>query len=354
MYRQTRTWMYRDLLSPFSLSDELILNNRIVMAPMTRCFADDDLAPTEQAISYYARRADAGLIITEATLINPLAQGYPRTPGIYSAKQVAAWRKITYAVHERGGRIFCQLWHTGRLAHSHYTGHHPTAPSNVGLEGPVPRSPGLLYEVPRALTARAIEQLVRDYAVAACNAMDAGFDGVEIHGANGYLIDQFLRQQTNHRSDRYGGAGENRIRFPLEVVDAVGAAVGNQHTAIRLSPQAHINLEHTDGDEVTFMLLLNALETRSILYVHLGAFDASMTYPYLEGTPTGYLRRCYGGTIIGCGSFDPETAELALQDWQIDLAAFGRTFIANPDLVRRITTGQSLTRYDESMLATLY
>lgn len=353
MDTETPARQYQELLSPFPLSGKLVLKNRIVMAPMTRCFADDELTPTEQAIAYYAARTDAGLIISEATMISPLAQGYPRTPGIYSEKQIAGWLKITHRVHERGGLMFCQLWHTGRLAHSYYTGQRPMAPSAISMEGTVPRSPGLVYEVPGALTTDEIDHLVKDYAQCACNAMEAGFDGVEIHGANGYLIDQFMRQQTNRRGDRYGGSAENRARFALEVVDAVASAIGQERTAIRLAPQAYINLDYSDGDEDAYEVLVKALDSRALLYVHLGAFDATLEYRYLNGTPLEYVRRQYGGTLIGCGGFAPEAAELSLRDWRLDLVAFGRTFIANPDLVYKITTGVPLNRFSESMLSTL-
>jgi len=344
---------YRELLSGFSLSNSLVLKNRIVMAPMTRCFSDEDLAPTGDMAKYYAGRAGAGLIITEATLIDPQGQGYPRTPGIYSRKQIDAWKKVTAAVHDNGGHIFCQLWHTGRMAHSSYTGSQPVAPSSIGLEGPLPRAPGLHYEVPRTLDREEIGELVELYARAASHAIEAGFDGVEIHAANGYLIDQFLHQQTNQRSDEYGADAENRSRFALQVVDAVAAVTRPHRTAIRLSPQAYVNLEYTEGDEATFDVLLQALNERLLAYVHVASFDADLGYEYLGGRPVDYVRRRYKGTVVGCGGFSPEAAESALADWQMNLVAFGRSFIANPDLVGKIRSGASLAAYEESLLGAL-
>ena len=344
---------YSELFSEYALSNELVLKNRIVMAPMTRCFADEELAPTEHVVDYYAARSDAGLIVTEATLIEARAQGYPRTPGIYSGKQLRAWQKVTDAVHERRGRIFCQLWHTGRMAHSHYTGRQPVAPSAIGMEGALPRAPELRYEVPRELTCEDIEQLRDCYASAAANALEAGFDGVEIHAANGYLIDQFLHQQTNQRLDAYGGSIENRTRFALDVVDAVIAVTGSYRTAIRLSPQAYINLDYREGDEATFAFLLDALNQRPIAYVHVAAFDANLSYPYLRGRPIDYVRQGYGGSVIACGGYTPEQAESALADWQTDLVAFGRSFIANPELVEEIRKEKQLLPYKESMLGSL-
>ncbi len=341
------------LFSDFSLPGGLALGNRIVMAPMTRCFAGEGLVPTEDMKNYYGVRADAGLIVTEATLVDPRAQGYPRTPGIFAASQVDAWHRVTDGVHTHGGRIFCQLWHTGRMAHSHYTGCQPVAPSAVAMRGPLPRAPELEYEMPRALTVSEMAELAECFATAARHALRAGFDGVEIHGANGYLIDQFLHQQTNRREDDYGGTPENRARFPLQVVDAVVAAVGSQRTAIRLSPQAYVNLDYTPGDEAAFDWLLPELGRRELAYVHVAAFDADQRYDYLGGRPVDYVRRRYPGTVIGCGGFTPARADSALAEKRMDLVAFGRSFIANPDLVARVRSGKTLLPYDESMLGSL-
>ncbi|HHJ13824.1 MAG TPA: alkene reductase [Gammaproteobacteria bacterium] len=323
------------------------------MAPMTRCFAADGLVPAAAAQSYYAARADAGLIVTEATLVDPRAQGYPRTPGIYTDAQLHAWRAVTDAVHVAGGRIFCQLWHTGRLAHSHYTGCWPLAPSAVAMEGPVPRAAGLVYEQPRALQVDEIRALVMCFAQAARNAMEAGFDGVELHAANGYLVDQFLHQHTNRREDEYGGSPQGRVRFALELIDSLLEAVGEYRAAIRLSPQAYINLEYRPGDEATFDVLLQQLNQRPLAYVHLAAFDASLEYDYLGGRPLDYVRTRFDGSLIACGGYDPGAAEAELRAGRADLVAFGRSFIANPDLVARAWSGRELVPYEESMLQQL-
>ena len=341
------------LLSEYELPGGLALNNRIVMAPMTRCFADADLAPIPASVDYYRPRADAGLIVTEATLIAPEAQGYPGTPGIYSNVQIAAWKRVVDGVHEAGGRIYCQLWHTGRLAHSHYTGTRPLAPSAVAMEGTLPRAHGLRYEEPQAMDAGDIARVQAEYAKAAQNAMQAGFDGVELHGANGYLIDQFLHQQTNRRSDEYGGTAENRARFALEVIDRLLSGIGPYRVGIRLSPQAYVNLKYVAGDEAAFDYLLEALNQRPMAYVHVATFDGNQQYDYLGGRPLDYARERYAGTIIGCGGYTAETAENDLCQRRIDLSAFGRSFIANPDLVGRIRSGSPLSAYNEKLLTRL-
>jgi len=344
---------YPALFSGLILPGDLALKNRLVMAPMTRCFADSELAVTRATADYYAARAEAGLIVTEATMIDQQAQGYPRTPGIYTDVQIKAWQQVTEAVHAQNGRIFCQLWHTGRMAHSHYTGAQPVAPSAVALEASVPRAAELTYEIPRPLQVEEIKDLVNAYAQAAQNARQAGFDGVELHGANGYLIDQFLHQQTNRRTDDYGGSPENRTRFALEVIDAIITAVDSFPVAVRLSPQAYINLDYTEGDEKTFDILLDALNQRSLAYVHVAAFDANQHYDYLDGRPLDYIRRHYNGVVIGCGGFTAEVAEDSLIEKQLDLVAFGRSFIANPDLISLIRLGHDLNPYDESLLGSL-
>lgn len=344
---------FDNLFTSYPMSSDLVLKNRIVMAPMTRCFADGDLVPTKDMADYYSKRAGAGLIITEATLISADGQGYPNTPGIYNQKQVAGWKKVVDAVHKSGGKIFSQLWHTGRLSHSYYTSRQPAAPSAISFTGAVPRSQGLVYEMPRPFEKNEIKELVQMYASAAANAMEAGFDGVEIHGANGYLIDQFLRQGTNQRQDEYGGSVENRVRFPLEVVDAVINEVGAGKTAIRLSPQAYINLEYTEGDEQAHELMLKELDNRNILYVHLGAFDSNIEYDYLQGKPAEYISRHFNGTIINCGGFNLEKAQKVVEDKEKNLIAIGRPFIANPDLIERAQTGKALNDFEDSMMVSL-
>ena len=259
------------LFDSVKLNDTITLNNRIVMAPLTRCMADDDLVPTRQMVEYYARRAASGLIITEATIIRPDGQGYPNTPGIFSPEQIQGWRKVTDAVHANGGKIFVQLWHTGRVAHPHFFGGGDVlAPSAERFDGSVPRMRELEYVTPKAANHEEIAQLVADYAQAAANAVDAGFDGVEIHGANAYLIDQFLHHDTHKRTDEYGQTPENMARFPLAVVDAIIERIGADRTALRVSPAAYFNMAPDPRDREVFEYLLPQLEQRDLAYLHLG------------------------------------------------------------------------------------
>jgi 2,4-dienoyl-CoA reductase-like NADH-dependent reductase (Old Yellow Enzyme family) len=348
------SFVAKTLLEPYELNDSLTLKNRIVMAPMTRCMATDELVPTEQMAGYYARRAEAGLIISEATIVRPDGQGYPNTPGIYSSAQVKGWQQVTEAVHAREGLMFLQLWHVGRVSHPSYLkGELPVAPSAVPLTGRLKRNSELEYGMPRALETDEIPAIVEAYAQGAANAMEAGFDGVEIHGANGYLIDQFLHRHSNRRTDGYGGSMENLTRFALEVVDAVVARVDRKRVGIRLSPGAYHYMESHPDDPDVFRLLLAHLEERRIAYVHTGIFDDSIVFDYLDGTATAFLRRHHRGAVIGCGSYTPQRAAECIADSAFDLIAFGRPFIANPDLVSRIAKGEAPAAYDESMLETL-
>jgi len=345
--------MSKNILEPVQLGS-LQLANRIVMAPMTRSMAGAGLVPTEQSARYYARRHDAGLILTEATIIRPDGQGYPDTPGIFSDDQVQGWREVTQAVHEEGGRIFLQLWHVGRVSHPHYLdGALPVAPSAVPLSGRVPRS-DFEYGTPRALGSEEVEELIDDFAAATVRAREAGFDGVEIHGANGYLLDQFLHHHTNRRDDAWGGTTKKMARFPLAVVDAVTAAWEPGRVGIRLSPGAYFNMEGDERDREVFELLLPELESRGLAYVHVGIFDDAMTFDELKGMrATEFLRKHYGGTLIGCGSYTAESGAEAIALDKFDLLAIGRPFIANPDLVSKLREGEPLVGYDAEMLTTL-
>ena len=341
------------LFSPYRLNDTLTLNNRIVMAPLTRCMAAEGLVPTAEMAAYYARRADAGLIISEATIIRPDGQGHPNVPGIFTAAQIAGWQQVTERVHDAGGKMFLQLWHTGRVAHSFYSGLPPVAPSAIAYDATVPRQRELHYEQPKALSIEDIQQLLRDYAQAAKNAIKAGFDGVEIHGANGYLIDQFLHHDTNQRDDQYGGSADNMGRFALEVVDAVIEAIGAERTAIRLTPGAYTNMAADARDRAVFDALLPKLSDRKLAYLHLGIFDDSLTFDFLGGRASRYLRQHYQGTFIGVGGLDADTAATDIAAGHIDLAAIGRPFIANPDYVNKVREGKAITPYDPNMLSTL-
>ncbi|MGF1757618.1 alkene reductase [Photobacterium sagamiensis] len=346
--------MTDNLFQPFALNSTISLNNRILMAPLTRCMADDDLVPTQAMAEYYGRRAEAGLIISEAVLIRPDGQGYPNTPGLFSPEQINGWRKVTDAVHHNDGKIFAQLWHTGRVAHPHFFGGGDVmAPSAVAVEGSVPRMRELTYQVPKAVTHDDIAQLVKDYAQAASNAIDAGFDGVEIHGANGYLIDQFLHHDSNRRTDEYGGSAENMSRFALAVVDAVTERIGNERTALRVSPGAYVNMAGDSRDRDVFDYLLAELERRDLAFLHIGIFDDSMEFDYLGGRASSYVRANYSKTLVGVGSYTAEAASTAIADEKFDLIAIGRPFIANPDYVARVREGAELVNYSDEMLASL-
>lgn len=343
-----------NLFETYKLNDAITLNNRILMAPLTRCMADADLVPTEDMVAYYARRAEAGLIITEATIIRPDGQGYPNTPGIFTQAQIAGWRKVTDAVHAKGGKIFVQLWHTGRVAHPHFFGGGDVlAPSAQKIEGSVPRMRELTYVTPKPATLVDIQELVRDYAKAAENAMEAGFDGVEIHGANGYLIDAFLHHDSNRRTDEYGGTPAKMARFALEVVDAVVARIGKDRTGLRLSPGAYFNMATDSRDRAVFDYLLPELEQRDIAFVHIGIFDDSMEFDYLGGRASSYVRAHYGKTLVGVGSYSAQSASEAIAADKFDLIAIGRPFIANPDYVARVRASEELVPYSDEMLTTL-
>jgi 2,4-dienoyl-CoA reductase-like NADH-dependent reductase (Old Yellow Enzyme family) len=346
------------LFTSYQLNDTLTLQNRIVMAPLTRCKADNDLVPTPEIAAYYARRAEAGLIISEATIIRPDGQGYPNTPGIFNAAQITGWQQVTEQVHQNNGKLFLQLWHVGRVSHPVYLkGQLPIAPSAVPLKGVLRRSPspGLEYGVPRALGITEIPTVVQAYAQAASNAIKAGCDGVEIHGANGYLIDQFLHCHTNQRTDDYGGSPEKNVRFALEVLDAVIAQVGRDRVGLRLSPGIHVHIEEGYPQDVaTFHYLLPEVDKRQIAYVHTGIFDDNTLFDYLGGTATAFLRRHYKGTVIACGGYTPEKSRQALTQKKCNLVAIGRPFIANHNYVSKVKHGEPLKNFDDSLLATLY
>ncbi len=342
------------LFETYKLNDKITLKNKIAMAPLTRCMADNDLVPTDAMVKYYAKRADAGLIISEATIIRPDGQGYPNTPGIYSKAQLAGWKKVTDAVHANGGKIFAQLWHTGRVAHPHFfNGEYVLAPSAVAFEGSVPRMRELTYTIPKQATHEEIDQLVEDYAQAAKNAIDAGFDGVEIHGANGYLIDQFLHYDTNRRQDEYGETPENMSRFPLAVIDAVIARIGSELTGLRVSPAGYAHMEADVRDRAVFDYFLKQVEQRDLAYLHEGMFDDSMEFDFLGGRVSDYLRSTYSKTLMGVGGYTAQTGAEAIQSDKFDLVAIGRPFIANPDYVHRVLHNLALVDYDPAMLETL-
>jgi N-ethylmaleimide reductase len=355
MHIQERNFpMTANLFQPFKLNETITLNNKILMAPLTRCMADDELVPTQAMADYYGRRAEAGLIISEATIIRPDGQGYPNTPGLFTPEQITGWRKVTDAVHSNGGKIFAQLWHTGRVAHPHFFGGgNVLSASDVAVEGSVPRMRELTYQTPKAASIDEIAQLVKDYAQAAANAIDAGFDGVEIHGANGYLIDQFLHYSSNRREDEYGQTPENMARFALEVVDAIIERIGADRTGLRLSPGAYFNMAADDRDRAIFDYLLPEIEQRKLAFLHLGIFDDAMEFDYLGGKASSYLRSAYKGTLVGVGSYSAETGSAAIDGDKFDLLAIGRPFIANPDYVALVRDAKPVVAYSDEMLAQL-
>ena len=346
--------MTATLFESYKLNDKITLKNRIAMAPLTRCMADANLVPTDAMVEYYAKRADAGLIISEATIIRPDGQGYPNTPGLYTEAQIAGWKKVTDAVHVNGGKIFAQLWHTGRVAHPHFWGgEYVLAPSAVAFDGTVPRMRELVYTVPKEATSEEIAQLVEDYAQAAQNAIEAGFDGVEIHGANGYLIDQFLHYDTNRRTDEYGQTAENMSRFPLAVIDAVIARIGAELTGLRVSPAGYAHMATDARDRQVFDYFLKEVEKRDLAYLHEGMFDDSMEFDFLGGKVSEYMRKAYSKTLMAVGGYNAETGAEAIKANKFDLLAIGRPFIANPDYVSRVQQNKELVEYDAAMLETL-
>lgn len=324
------------LFDPIVLGD-LELPNRIVMAPLTRCRADEGRVPNALMAEYYAQRADAGLILSEATAVTPMGVGYPDTPGIWSDDQVRGWSNVTKAVHAAGGRIFLQLWHVGRISDPLYlNGELPVAPSAIAAEGHVslvrPKRP---YVTPRALDTEEIADIVEAYRQGAERAKAAGFDGVEIHGANGYLLDQFLQDSTNKRTDRYGGSIENRARLLLEVTDAAISVWGAQRVGVHLAPRAD---SHDMGDS-------NRLETFSHVARELGkrgiAFICAREAQADDSIGVA-LKKAFGGPYIANEKFTLDSANAILAKGDADAVAFGVPFIANPDLVERLRQGAEL------------
>jgi N-ethylmaleimide reductase len=318
------------------------------MAPLTRNRAGEGGVPQALNALYYAQRASAGLIISEASPISPQGVGYPNTPCIYSPAQIEGWRRVTDAVHEAGGRMFLQLWHVGRVSHPSLQPDNelPVAPSAIAPEGDAFTYEGLQpFVVPRALAASELPGIVADYRQAALNAVQAGFDGVEIHAANGYLIDQFLRDGSNRRDDEYGGCIENRCRFLLQVTDAVTAAVGAARCGIRLSPVNPFNSMSDSDPQALFETVVRALDPYGLAYLHVveGAIHSdSAPVPFdLEA-----VRRLFRGPYIANGGYTRERAIQAVANGAADLVSFGELFIANPDLPERFRVNAPLNQPD--------
>ncbi|MEQ1833190.1 MAG: alkene reductase [Candidatus Eisenbacteria bacterium] len=337
------------LLSSFQLG-ELTLPNRVVMAPMTRSRANNpERAPFDLHAEYYRQRATAGLLITEATSVSPQGVGYVATPGIWSDAQEKGWKKVTDTVHASGGRIFLQLWHVGRVSHPAFQpdGGLPVSSSAVGFEGStyLPDYSQAPYPVPRALRLEEIPGVVASFGEGARRAKAAGFDGVEIHGANSYLIDQFLRNGVNQRIDSYGGSIENRVRLALEVVDATVAVWGKGRVGLRLSPTSPWN-GMSDSDPLALYTYLAAqLKGRGLAYLHVleSPVEGAVKLPLTQA-----IREAFGGTVISNTGYTVERAEQVVAAGDADLVAFGVPYIANPDLVERFRTGAELNVADPS------
>lgn len=331
----------------------LTLANRIVMAPLTRNRASAGLVPGDLATEYYAQRASAGLIISEATQVSRQAQGYQDTPGIYTPEQTAGWRKVTDAVHARGGRIFVQLWHVGRVSHVDlHGGEAPVAPSAIRARTKTFVNNGFAdVSEPRALELDEIPVIVEDFRRAAANAIKAGFDGVEIHGANGYLLDQFLRETANVRTDAYGGSIENRARLLIEVTAAVASEIGAERTGVRISPVSPASgIIPSDDDQPLFNHVVTSLDGLGVTYIHV--VEGATGGPR-DTTPFDFdaLRQRFRNTYIANNGYDLELARSRLAAGKADLFAFGHHFIANPDLVERLKSGAALATLNP---ATLY
>ena len=339
------------LFEPYVLGSTQ-LANRIVMAPMTRNRAVQNNTPNALIATYYAQRAAAGLIVTEGTSPSPNGVGYPRIPGLYNDAQVQGWRGVTDAVHQAGGKIFVQFMHTGRVAHQ------SNLPAGARVVGPSPEAcPGQIWtdaagmqdhSAPTALGEAEIADVVQEFVSAAKRAIEAGFDGIELHSANGYLLEQFLNPNVNRRTDGYGGSAEARNRFVLEVAAACAKAIGADKVGIRLSPYGVFNATGAfEGVEDQYLALAKALSDLGLVYLHLVDHSA-MGAPPVPAEFKQKLRAAFAGTFIAVGGFDGASAEAVLQSKQADLAAFGRPFISNPDLVARLKSGAALAAPDAS------
>jgi len=339
------------LFQPYTLGDTT-LSNRAVMAPLTRNRAGEGFVPTDLTVEYYAQRASAGLVISEATQISQQGQGYQDTPGIYTQAQIDGWRKVTDAVHAKGGKTFLQLWHVGRISHVDLQqgGAAPVAPSAIQSSAQIFVNNGFAdVSPPRALDIAEIPGIIEDYRRAAANAIAAGFDGVEVHAANGYLLDQFAKDGANLRTDAYGGSIENRARLLLEVTQAIAAEVGAARTGVRMSPISPINDITSSDPQAQFNYIVEQLDVLGIAYIHvleLTAADGAGVPPF----DFDALRRRFSRTYIANNGYDFDKAVTRVADGKVDLVSFGRLFISNPDLVERFRNGIPLAPLDPSTL----
>lgn len=338
------------LFTPLTLG-AINLPNRVVMAPLTRSRAGVGNVPSDLAVTYYTQRASAGLIISEATQVVPEGQGYPTTPGIHSDAQVEGWRRVTDAVHAAGGRMVLQLWHVGRVSHPVFQpdGQLPVAPSAVAPKGQLygPDWKKIDYVTPRALDLDELPGIVAGYARGAALAKQAGFDGVEVHGANGYLLDQFLRDGSNQRTDAYGGSVENRARLLLETVAAVVEIWGESRVGVRLSPLNPNNDMADSNPKATFGYVAGELARFGLAYVHVLEGEQAPA----EQRVMGEIKRLCGAPVIANMGYTSDTAEAAIAEGRADAIAFGKLFLANPDLPRRLRTEAALNGWD---MATFY
>lgn len=318
------------LFQPLKIGD-LTLPNRIVMAPLTRQRSGVTRVPNELMVEYYTQRAGAGLILTEATAIDPMGVGYADTPGIWNQEQIDGWKKITEAVHQKGGRIFLQLWHVGRISDPYFlNGKTPLAPSAIASAGHVsllrPQRP---FVTPRALETHEVDEIVQQYKQAGINAKKAGFDGVEVHAANGYLIDQFLQTRTNHRKDIYGGPVENRARFLLEIVDALTPTWGPGRVGVHLAPASDSHDMGDDNPTETFGYVARELGKRKLAFIFTREGQR-------DGYLTTHIKKEFGGVVIANQGLSPAQASDLIQNGDVDAVAWGKYYISNPDLAERI------------------
>ncbi|MEM7697180.1 MAG: alkene reductase [Verrucomicrobiota bacterium] len=333
------------LLEPLS-TPSFNLRNRVVLAPMTRGRSGPDRIPSDLNAIYYAQRAGAGLLITEATSISEEANGWVESPGIYTDKMVEGWKKVTEAVHDRGSQIYLQLWHTGRASHPSFLPGNalPVAPSAIPIDGDgVHTADGKKpHETPRALETDELPRVVDDYQKAAANAKAAGFDGVEVHSANGYLLDEFLQSRTNHREDDYGSSIENRFRLLDEVVGAVSAVWGPEHVGVRLSPNGAFNDMGSPDYREQFHYAASQLDKRGLAYLHVMDGLGFGFHELGDPVTLAETRQHFSGTLIGNVGYDADTANQAIENGDADLIAIGRPYISNPDWVERVAAGAEM------------
>jgi N-ethylmaleimide reductase len=335
------------LFSPISLGD-MTLANRIIMAPLTRNRAGDGNVPQDMNVEYYRQRTGAGLIISEGSQISATGVGYPGTPGIHSKLQIEGWKRVTHAVHEQGGRIFIQLWHTGRISHSSLQPGHilPVAPSALKAAGQAMTDQGLQdFETPHALTLKELPGIVDEYATAAQNAKKAGFDGVELHAANGYLLDQFLRDGTNRREDSYGGDVAKRMRLLVEVVEKCIEVWGSHRVSVRVSPENTFNDIKDRQPQQTFNAIATKLSDYPLAYLHVLEGDMMTGKREVDYVA---LRNCFSGLYMANNGYDLDSGNRAIAQNHADMVAFGKLFIANPDLPERFAKNLPLNKPDHA------